>query len=308
MKRPVVIAIVAGLTVLAVGLGGRAWWASHRSRPSPLKSTAEHPPVGKVYGVAANLYVIPGGGGNTAMFITANGVVLVDTKYADRYQAMLDQVRTVTDKPITHIINTHGHEDHTGGNQFLPADVEIIVQEHTAEHMGKKRSGDQPNVHGGVRTYQDRLTLFSGQDAIDLYYFGPAHTDGDTFVVFRSARVMHAGDVFPGKVSPVINTPWGGNGLTFGETIGKAVSGIKDVDQVISGHGRVFGWDDFVNYGEFNRILLENARAGVRSGKPTFRVAQELRLPAKFKDYNLNRASTTLDEIYRGLTPWWRIW
>jgi cyclase len=309
MRRLIAVMFV-GAAVLALGLGGRAWWARHRAVPGPPQSRAEHPSVGAIYKIAANLFVVPGGGGNTAVFVTSNGVVLVDTKYSDRYQAMLDQVKKVTDKPITHVINTHFHTDHTGGNQFLPAGVEIIVQEHTAANMEKVRrsSKDSPSVpERPVRTYKEKLTLLSGQDAIDLYYFGPAHTDGDTFVVFRSAGVLHAGDVFPGKATPVINTTWGGNGLTYGKTIGRAVAGIKDVHYVISGHGPVFTWDDFVDYGEFTRILLERARAAKRAGKTPSQAFEGLELPAKFKDYRLGRAPLTLEEIYRGL-KWWHVW
>ena len=79
------------------------------------------------------LYMIPGAGGNTAVFLTASGVVIVDTKLANNGQAILDQVKAVSDKPITHIINTHTHGDHTGSNMFFPASVEIVTHENTIE-------------------------------------------------------------------------------------------------------------------------------------------------------------------------------
>ena len=87
--------------------------------------------------VSGNVYLLTGEGGNTAIYVAANGVVLVDTKVENNGQAILDQVRKVTDKPITHIINTHTHFDHTGSNQFFPATVEIVVQENTAANMRK---------------------------------------------------------------------------------------------------------------------------------------------------------------------------
>jgi len=237
------------------------------------------------------------------VFVTAHGVVLVDTKYADRYEAMIEQVRTITDKPITHVINTHCHGDHMGGNQSLPPGVEIIVQENTARNMEEmRRSWDPNNEHGRpLRTYTDTLTLFSGDDAIDLYYFGAAHTDGDTFVVFRSAGVMHAGDVFPDKVPPIVNIAWGGNGVTYGETIGRAAAQIPDVTYVIPGHGAVTLWDDFVAYGDFNRLLLAQARDMRQSGGTPEHAARQLRLPPKFNDYQLGRLNATLDEISRGI-------
>src|SRR5687767_14783232 len=164
-------------------------------------------PPGPPEKVAENLYMIPGQGGNSGVFIHANGVVLVDTKNPNNGQAILDQIKTVTDKPVTHIINTHTHADHTGSNAQFPATVEIVTHENTAANMMKmKNFAEEATKHGlPDRTYKDRLTLLSGNDAIDLYYFGPAHTSGDTFVVFRNARVMHTGDAFASKAPPLID-------------------------------------------------------------------------------------------------------
>ena len=110
-------------------------------------------------------------------------------------------MKTVTDKPITHIVNTHTHGDHNGSNVFFPASVEVVSQENTATNMQKMAVFQEAlNRHGlPDRTYKDKMTLLGGKDAIDLYYFGPAHTNGDTFVVCRTARVVHAGDAFANK-------------------------------------------------------------------------------------------------------------
>jgi glyoxylase-like metal-dependent hydrolase (beta-lactamase superfamily II) len=245
--------------------------------------------VGKIMKVAENLYMIPGAGGNTAVFITANGVVLVDTKNPNNGQGILDQVRSVTDKNITHIINTHTHQDHTGSNPFFPANVEVVTHENTKANMEKLDLFKQNAQALPDRTYRDRMTLLSGNDAIDLYYFGPAHTNGDTFVVFRALRTMHAGDVFANKGQPLIDLPNGGSGLTYGETISKAASAIKNVDIVINGHitAGPSTWQDFVDFGEFNRLYLAHARASLKAGKTPEQALADLKLPDKFKDYNL---------------------
>src|SRR5262249_54904580 len=137
--------------------------------------------IGKIQKVADRLYMIPGAGGNTAVFITKTGVVIVDTKLANNGQAILDQVKSVSEKPITTIINTHTHGDHTGSNQFFPANVEIVTQENTKTNMAKMDVFKDPANKNGMpdRTFKDKLKLLSGPDEIDLYYFGPAHTNGD---------------------------------------------------------------------------------------------------------------------------------
>src|SRR5471030_1239400 len=84
-----------------------------------------------------NLYVLKGGGGNTSVFITANGVVVVDAKNPGWGQPILDKIKTLTDKPVTTLINTHTHGDHVSGNVEFPATVDIVVQENTKTNMMK---------------------------------------------------------------------------------------------------------------------------------------------------------------------------
>ena len=248
------------------------------------------PALGKIEKVADNLYFIFGAGGNTGVYIAEKGVVLVDTKNPNNGQGILDQVKSVTDKPITHIINTHTHGDHNGSNVFFPASVEIVSQENTAANMQKMPAFQEAlNRHGlPDRTFKDKMTVLSGKDAIDLYYFGPAHTNGDAFVVFRNARVVHAGDAFANKGQPLIDRNNGGSGIAYPETIAKAAKGIGKVDIVINGHSPVtMKLQDLVDFGEFNRLFLEHARASLKAGKTPEQAMMDLKLPEKFKDYNL---------------------
>ena len=116
----------------------------------------------------------------------------------------------------------------------------------------------------------------------------PAHTNGDAFVVFRNLRVMHAGDVFATKGQPLIDGGNGGSGVAYPETIRKAVAGIKSVDIVITGHSNTtMKWQDFVDYGEFNRLFLEHAQASLKAGKTAEQAMADFKLPDKFKDYNI---------------------
>ena len=245
--------------------------------------------IGKIEKVTDTLYMIPGAGGNTAVFVAANGVVLVDTKNPNNGQGILDQVKTITDKPVTHIVNTHTHGDHNGSNVFFPPTVEIVTHENTAKLMqGMPAFQDAANKHGlPDRTFTDRLSLLSGNDAIDLYYFGAAHTSGDALVVFRAARVMHAGDMFPGKQQPLIDRNNGGSGIAYGETIQKASGGVKGVERVITGHSTVMTWQDFVDYGEFNRLFLSHARESLKMGKTPEQAMMDFKLPEKFSGYNI---------------------
>jgi glyoxylase-like metal-dependent hydrolase (beta-lactamase superfamily II) len=246
--------------------------------------------VGKIEKVAENLYFIPGAGGNTAVYVATDGVVLVDTKLANNGQAILDQVRAVTPKPITHIINTHTHGDHNGSNQFFPLGVEIVVQKNTEANMQKMPVFQEAaNKHGlPDRTYDTRFSLLGGDDTIDLYYFGPAHTNGDAFVVFRKARVMHTGDAFANKGQPLIDRNNGGSGIAYPDTIAKVASTIKNVDTIINGHNlTTMTFQDLRNFADFNRRFLTHARASLKAGKSPEEAMKDFKLPETFKDYNL---------------------
>jgi len=139
------------------------------------------------------------------------------------------------------------------------------------------------------RTFKDRMTVLSGKDAIDLFYFGPAHTDGDAFVVFRRARAMHAGDAFANKGQPFIDVGNGGSGIAYPDTLAKAARTIKNVDTIINGHitAGPTKFQDLADFAEFNRLFLEHARASLKAGKTAEQAMMDFKLPDKFKDYNL---------------------
>ena len=290
MKRALVLSTLVGVSVAIMSLGAQQAPAGGRDGGGQGRGRGPgFPPVSAPEKVADNLYMIPGQGGNTAAFIASDGVVIVDTKLANNGQAILDQLKTVTDKPVTHIINTHTHGDHTGSNDFFPASVDIVTQENTAANMKKMPAFQEESKKHGLpdRTFKDKMTLLKGKDEIDLYYFGAAHTNGDAFVVFRNLRVMHAGDVFANKGQPLIDRNNGGSGVAYPETIRKATASIKNVNTVITGHSTVMTWQNFVDYGEFNKLFLEHAKASLAAGKTAEQAMADFKLPEKFKDYNI---------------------
>jgi glyoxylase-like metal-dependent hydrolase (beta-lactamase superfamily II) len=258
------------------------------------------PPTGTIKNVRDNLYVIPGAGGNTTVFVTQGGVVLVDTKLPNNGEAILNQVRTVTDKPVTTIVNTHSHPDHIGSNDYFPASVEVVAHENTRKWMAANPRVASNPVAMPDRTFTERMTLGSGDDRIDLYYFGAGHTNGDAFIVFPARRAMAAGDIFAWKMAPLIDPMAGGSVLALPDTLEKAVKGIPNVDTVIEGHGDVNTWAGFLDYVQFSRALVDAAKTGM--GKKTAEeIAAELR--PKFPVFTKEELLTDME--YGG-TPWSR--
>lgn len=294
MKQTFILAIIA--------LAAVATWTrpNLQAQAAPAQAPAQAPAAGRgaapqgvspIEKVAGNVYWVRGAGGNSVIFVRSNGVVIVDTKLPNNGQALLDQIRTVTDKPVTHIINTHVHGDHTSGNPFFPQAVEIITHANTATNMRKLELFQQPaNAHGlPDRTFTDRLTLGSGEDTVELYYFGQAQTDGDAYIYIPSARVLASGDAFSNTAQPNIDLANGGSAVAYPDTMSKLAT-IPNVDIVVGGHApALMKGSDIGDYAEFMRLMVAKARASVAAGKTPEQTMTEFQaeIPAKFRSYGL---------------------
>jgi glyoxylase-like metal-dependent hydrolase (beta-lactamase superfamily II) len=292
MNRSVVLGVLVALG--AVSMTIRAAQQPAGGQPAPR--------VVEVEKLRDNLYLMKGvgGGGNSAVFITANGVVVVDTKNPGWGQPLLDKIKSVTDKPVTTIINTHTHGDHVSGNVEFPATVDVVTHENTKANMEFMRTpsgitpapGTPANIfkeNGGrgmaKRTFKDKMTLGSGNDRIDLYYFGRGHTNGDAWVVFPALKIAHAGDIFSGKNIPLLDAVNGGSGLEIGNTLAKAASGIGNVDGIITGHSTVMSPAELREYSDFNKEFAAAVQAAKKAGRTVDEVAGSWTIPAKYQGY-----------------------
>jgi cyclase len=254
-----------------------------------FQNPPENPPL-EVQKVKDRLYMITGGCqcGNTAVFLTDNGVVVVDTKNPNTGKGILEKIKTVTDKPVTMIINTHTHQDHTGSNEDFSPTIDIVTHENTKTNMTK-----MPNFQGDKakflpkKTYKDKLVLGKGKDEIDLYYFGRAHTNGDSFVVFPAVGAMHSGDAFAGKTTPLIDMNNGGSAVEYGKTLAKAATAIKNVDTIITGHSPLMKPADLKEYADFNNEFITWVQSEIKAGKSVDQASAEYKIPAKYNGYTV---------------------
>src|SRR5438876_3377098 len=173
MKRSFALVALIAVGALSIALAGFQAPAGGQGRGEGRGRGPQGPNVAEIEKVKENLYMITGGGGNTAAFITDAGVVLVDTKLANWGQAILDKIKTVSSKPVVTIINTHSHPDHVGSNEAFPATVDIVAQEITKSNMEKQDAfkGDKAKFLP-KKTFKDKMILNKGRDEIDLFYFG----------------------------------------------------------------------------------------------------------------------------------------
>ena len=296
MKRKLVLGAIIAAGALSVAL--QAWQG-----PSEAALNAA-----EIEQVRDNLYVITGSsptnratfsGGNVGVFVTEEGVTIVDTKLPGWGQPILDRIRTLTDKPVTTIINTHTHGDHVGSNEFFPDTVHIVAQANTKANMEGMDNFQGANAkYLPKQTYTDRLTLGSGSDRIELYYFGAGHTNGDTFIVYPALRVLQTGDMFPWRDAPFLDTNNGGSGVAMPETLSKAISTIQNVDVVVPGHIPVTTWASLQEFQRYTADLLAAVRAAKRAGQSADQAVGAIDLSLRYPDYDANRVEAAVRVIY----------
>ena len=268
--------------------------------------------------VMDTLYHLSGGGANSLALIDEinGGVVLIDTKRRGWGQAVRDALDGVTDLPVTTVINTHAHPDHAGSNAEFKAAVQVVAHENTRANLARMGANAASLP---TKTFADRFSLLEDLDRIELYHFGPAHTDGDIIVVFPEKGVAYMGGLFPSKATPVIDTENGGSGVAFPDTLAKAVAEIRGVSRVVTGHGQppvtyagrgrretganrpwrgLMTWEDLEEYADFNRDFLAATERAFRAGLSADEAAAALELPERYKDYGMEHAKANIEAIY----------
>jgi cyclase len=217
--------------ISAVALFLTLAWIAYTQNQAPAKLTLNK--------VKDDLYEIEGDGGNVAVYITDEGVILIDDKFDRDHQSIVDQVKSVTNQPIKYIISTHYHQDHSGGNaKFLPT-AEIIstamARTNIVEH---KQQGNvqPPDVMPARITFTTEASVNLGGKEVRAIYMGRGHTNGDALIYFPALRVLHTGDLMAGT-SPLVDYNGGGSVVEWTKTLDNALK--LDFDTVIPGHGPV---------------------------------------------------------------------
>jgi glyoxylase-like metal-dependent hydrolase (beta-lactamase superfamily II) len=239
---------LAGLFVAVLLVLG-AWVVHTQSAkpPGPLR----------IEKVKEDLYMISGEGGNVAVYVTSEGVVLVDDMFDRNHADILAQVKSITDKPLKYVINTHQHDDHAGGDMKMLPIAEVIAHKNARAnlvHIRQPYYEDTPGTPIGLPrlTFSDEASVFLGGREIRAKYFGRGHTSGDAIVYFPDLKVVHTGDLFLGRrpardgaptpprpagVNIYVDYAQGGSFFDWTKTLDAALT--LDFDTVIPGHGPV---------------------------------------------------------------------
>jgi len=233
--------------------------------------------------VKGDLYMVSGEGGNVAVYVTSEGVLLVDDMFYRNTEDIVAKVATVTDKPIVYVLNTHQHDDHAGGNAKMIAFASIIAQQNVRanlSHIKQPYYEDTPGTPIGLPniTFDREITVHLGGKEVRARYFGRGHTSGDAIVYFPELKAIHTGDLFLGRdaraTAAAAGKPpgrniypdyaQGGSFLDWTATLDGALT--LDFDTVIPGHGPVSTRADVVLFKADVGAMRDRIQSLIRSG------------------------------------------
>ena len=239
------------------------------------------------------VYVLKGQGGNIGLFIGNNGVFMIDDQFAPLSKKIQAAIKTITDKPVTYLINTHWHGDHTGGNANFQKEGAIIVShENVRKRMsvdqvvrGEKRSAS-PKEALPVITFSEDMQFYMDEEPVLVTHIHNAHTDGDVLVYFVNSNVLHVGDAyFQGKF-PYIDIDSGGSIDGYIKGI-KTIMRISDAStKIIPGHGNVTTKEELKEYLQMLEDLKTQVFTEIEKGASLEEVKNNAKITENYKGYN----------------------
>ena len=256
-SKIIVVLSAAVLALAAITTAGRRQNAPVISPDRLAEITAIRPVPGKDH-----LYVIPGldgatTGGNVAVRVTNDGVILVDNKFPHSFERITEQVRTVTSQPVRYVLDTHHHNDHSGSNADFMRAAEVIAHRNARANIVRNNQPGAPRL-----VFGDQTAVFLGGVEVRAHHFGRGHTNGDAVIFFPDLRTVHTGDlvVWGERVDGSTLTPFmdyrnGGSGIEWTATLDNLIE--LDFDTVIPGHGPILTKNDVRTF----RDKLQTLRA-----------------------------------------------
>jgi cyclase len=198
--------------------------------------------------LSPGLHVLFGAGGNIGLSTGPDGTFIIDDQFAPLTAKIVAAIRTVTDKPVKFVFNTHWHGDHTGGNEnFGNAGALIVAHDNVRKRMSteqflaamNQRVPAAPRAALPVVTFADGVTFHINGDSIAVLHVSPAHTDGDAIVHFLKANVIHMGDVFNNTGLPFIDRSSGGVSAGIVSAADRVLAMTNAQTKIVPGHGQV---------------------------------------------------------------------
>jgi len=230
----------------------------------------------KVSEVVSDIYMLEGSGGNIAVIVGADGVLMIDSQFAPLSDKIKAAIAKLSENNVKFLVNTHWHGDHTGGNNNFGTDGAIIVAH---ENVRLRMSTDQfskafnrttkaaPKAAWPVITFKENSALHFNDQDIALIHVHNAHTDGDAFVYFAQANVIHMGDTFFNGRFPYIDLGSGGSVQGLIDAISQALMIVDNETKIIPGHGSLATKADLKEYKSVIEKVFDSVKGAIVDGK-----------------------------------------
>jgi glyoxylase-like metal-dependent hydrolase (beta-lactamase superfamily II) len=261
--------------------------------------------------VAGQVYVIEDvtpefSGGNVGASVGPDGVVLIDDKFAPLAPKIEAALRTISDKPIRFIVNTHFHGDHTDGNAAFGQKSTIIAHENTRKRLlagspDRDRS-PAPAAALPVITFEDKVSVHLNGEDIRAIHFPNGHTDTDVIIFFTKSNVVHMGDDFFNGIYPFIDTEAGGSVKGMIANVTKLLEQIPADAKIIPGHGKVATVKELREYLAMLKGTSAIVEAGIKAGKTADQLKKEKAL-ARYDAWGKGffKPEEFIDQLYKDL-------
>ena len=255
----------------AVLLSGAAQGQQASSAPA-----APPDPTVQTVNIAPGIYMLTGRGGNIGVSVGTDGAAIIDDKFADNAPNIRAAVALLSPKPVSFVINTHLHGDHTGGNQAFGAEGAVIIaQENVRKRLSSEgfiaflamKTQPAPRIALPIVTFARDVSFHLNGDDIRAFHAPNAHTDGDTVVHFVKSDVIHAGDTFFNKLYPFIDTSSGGSVAGVLAAADRVLRMADDKTRIIPGHGPLATRADLRAYRDMLAAVSGRVRSQIREGK-----------------------------------------
>ena len=246
--------------------------------------------------VTEDIYMLQGAGGNIGICTGEDDVFMVDDQFAPLSEKIQAAIASVSSKPVTFLMNTHFHGDHTGGNaNFEAKGTMIVAQENVRKRLAENKTKGLP-----VITFSDDATFYMNGNDIFLTHVHNAHTDGDALVYFVQSNVLHTGDTFFNGLFPFIDINRGGS---LDGDIAAAKKGLliaNDSSKIIPGHGPLATRAAYLAYHDMLVEIRSNITQAIKDGKTEDQVAKMESLTSKwYTDTQAERQFITGEKMRR---------
>ena len=214
---------------------------------------------------AGNVYMLQGPGGNIGVLATDKGLLLVDDKFAPLAEKIEAAMKGIEDKELKYVINTHFHGDHTGSNKFFSHKAPIFAHENVRNRLSNKTDHQVESLP--VVTYKDGITIYLDNEEVQLTHLPKGHTDGDTYVYFKKANVLHTGDLFFEVGFPYVDLKSGGSVKGYLAGVKHMLKNTPDDVVIIPGHGNLTDKKSLLAFAEMMEFSINKVSTALAAGK-----------------------------------------